>query len=61
MNYYPEPDSHMRNKVNIVLYLSNYPTEKKDATDVDTSNLATKRCFIALKAEAEKIDVNMFD
>ena len=28
MSYYPEPDSHIRNKVKVVLDLSNYATKK---------------------------------
>ena len=40
LSYYPEPDSHIRDKVELVLELSNYTTkeELKHATDVDTSN-----------------------
>ena len=29
MSYYSEPDSHIRNKVKVVLQLSNYATEKE--------------------------------
>ena len=29
MSYYPEPDSHIRGKVKIVLELSNYVTKKE--------------------------------
>ena len=44
MYYCPEPDSLIRDKVKVVLRLSNYATQKelKDATDVDRSNLAAK-------------------
>ena len=28
MNYYPEPDSYIRDKVKVVLHLSNYATKK---------------------------------
>ena len=28
MSYYPEPDNHIRDKVNLVLDLSNYSTKK---------------------------------
>ena len=40
--------------------LSNYATKKelKHATCVDTSKLAAKRDFIALKAEVDKLDMN---
>ena len=60
MSYYPEQDSHIRNKVKIVLDLSNYATKKEleHATIVDTSDLAAKKYFIALKVEAGKLDIN---
>ena len=59
MSYYAEPGSHVRNKVKVVLDLSNYATKKelKHATGVDTSDLAAKD-FIALKAEVDKLDIN---
>ena len=59
MSYYPEPDSHIRDKVEVALYLSNYETEKEleHATAVDTAGLAGKKDFIALKAEADKLDI----
>ena len=60
MSYYRESDSHTRDKVNVVLDLSNYATKKelKGTTGVDTSNLAAKTNFIALKAEVDKLDTN---
>ena len=38
MSYYPEPDSHIRDKVKVVLDLSYYTTKKEfdHATGVDT-------------------------
>ena len=44
MIYYPEPDSHIRDKVKLVLDLQNYATKKKTdhATDVDTYDLAAE-------------------
>ena len=62
MSYYPEPDSHVRDKVKVVLELSNYATKKElqHATGIDTSDLAAKKYFIALKAEVKKIDINKF-
>ena len=38
MSYYPEPDSHIRDKVKVVSDLSNYATQKEleHATGVDT-------------------------
>ena len=40
MSYYPEPDSHIRDKVKLVLNLSNYAIKKelKHATGVGTLN-----------------------
>ena len=60
MSYYPEPGSHISNKVKAVLDLPNYATKKEldHATGVDTSDLAAKKAFIALKAEVEKLDIN---
>ena len=56
---YPEPDSHVRDKVKVVLDLWNYAIKKElnDATGVDTSNSAAKRYFVALKAEVDKIRI----
>ena len=60
MGYYPEPDSHIRDKVNVVLDLSNYATRKEleNTTGIDTSDLAAKKDIIALKAEVDKLDIN---
>ena len=40
--------------------MSNYATKKEfdHATGVDTSDLAAKTDFIALKAEVDKVDIN---
>ena len=53
MSYYPESDNHIRDKVKVVLDLSNYVTKKEldHATGVDISDLAGKKNFIALKAD----------
>ena len=55
MSYYPEPD-YIRDKVNIVLELSNYSTKEEieHGPDVGTSNLADKKYFVALKAKIDK-------
>ena len=60
MSYYPEPNSHIRDKVKVVLVLSNYATKKEleRATCIDTSHLAVKKDFIALKAEVDKLGIN---
>ena len=53
MSYYPD-------KVKVVLDLSNSATKKvlDHATGVDTSHLATKKDFLALKGELDKVDIN---
>ena len=60
MNYYPEPDNHIRDKVKVVLHFSNYATKKEleHASGVDTSDLAAKKDFVALKDEVVKLDFN---
>ena len=60
MSYHQEPDSYIRNKVKVVLALSNYVTKKESghAAGVDTSDLAAKKNFIALKAEVDKLDIH---
>ena len=61
MSYYSEPDSHIRNKVKVVLQLSNYATEKEleHALGVNIPDLAAKKYFFALKAEIGKLDINI--
>ena len=51
MIYYSEPYSHIKDKVKVVLDLSNYATKKElnDASGVETSSLAAKRDFVKLK------------
>ena len=60
MSYYPKPDSHIRDKVKVVLDLTNYATRKglEHATGIETSDLAAKKDFIVLKAEVDKLDIN---
>ena len=50
MSYYPEPDSHIRDKVKVVLELST-KKELNNAATADTSNLAAERDFIVWKAQ----------
>ena len=59
MNHYLEPDSHIRDKVKVVLDLSNYAT-KKNSTILQAliHLICTKKYFIALKTEVEKLDIN---
>ena len=60
MSYYPEPDSRIRDKVKLVLDLSNYASEKEleRTTDIDTFDVVAKKDFIALEAEVDKLDMN---
>ena len=46
MSYYPEPDGHIRDKVKVVLDLSNCATKKDHATNVDTFDLAAKKILL---------------
>ena len=45
---YPEPDSHIRDKIIVVLDMSNYATKKEldHAKGVDTSDLAVKKVLL---------------
>ena len=54
MSHYPEPDSHNRDKVKIVLELSNYAANKElgHTTGVNTSDLAAKK---EINSEKSKI------
>ena len=60
MSYHPEPDSHIRDKVKVVLDLSNYTTKKElDYTiSVDTSDLAAKKYYIALRLNLTNLSIN---
>ena len=60
MSYYPAPDSHIRDKGKVVLDLSNYATKKEleHTAGIDTSDLAAKKDYFALKAEVDKLNIN---
>ena len=64
IRYYPEPVCHIKFKIKAVLDLfiqsTIYATKKEldHATGVDTSDLAAKNYFIALKAKVDKLDIN---
>ena len=60
MSYYSEPDTHIIDKVKVVLQLSNYATRKdlEHATGIDTSDVAAKKDFAVLKAEVDKQEIN---
>ena len=67
MSYYLEPDSHVRDKVKVILGMSNYADKKelKHDTGVDRSDLAAEKDFAALKSEVQdkavKTKVNNLD
>ena len=48
MSYYPEPGSHIRDKVKVAVDLSNYATVKEldHASGIDTSDLAAKNILL---------------
>ena len=52
--------SHIKDRVKVVLDSSNYAIKEEldHATGVDTSDLATKKNCIALKAEGYKLGIN---
>ena len=60
MIYHPEWDSHITDTDKLVLDLTNYASKKElqCTTGVDKSNLAAKKDFIALKADADKLDTH---
>ena len=60
MSYYPEPQRHIKVKVKVVLDVSVNSDKKgsEHATGIDTSDLAAKYDFVALKIEVDKLDIN---
>ena len=58
MDYCQEQETYIRDKVKVILDLSNFTTNKelKIVAVADTSNLAHN--FIALKADVHKLDVD---
>ena len=62
MNYYPEPDSHIRDKVKVVSDLSNQIMllQKNDIMLQALIHLIQrlKKYFIALEAKIDKLDIN---
>ena len=60
MSYYSQPESHITNRINVELDLSNYPT-KSDLKGVaydKTSNLTVREDFPSLKVRVDKLDVD---
>ena len=64
MSYYSEPDSHIIDKVKVVLDLSNYAAKKANYANkrkcypgVDISDSAAKKGFIAVETEVDKLNI----
>ena len=53
--------NQLEDNINVKVDLSNYATkiDLKNATGIDTSKLATKSDLASLKAEVDKIDVDI--
>ena len=51
MNYYPDQDSHIIDKVKVVFELPNYATKKEweHGRGLDTSDLIAKKIFLLWK------------
>ena len=60
MSYYGEPDSHIRDKVKVVIDLLNYATktELDHAASIYTTDLAAKKDFMTLKGKVDKLHFN---
>ena len=60
MSYYQGPVSHVGDKIKVIQDFTNYVTKWRleDATGIDTSYLATKKYFVALKAEVDQLHIN---
>ena len=56
MRYYPEPNSHVRDKVKVEIDLSNYANKNEldHATGVGTSVLASKKRFYCFESRSWK-------
>ena len=52
-------DNQIRDKVKVLLDLSNYTTKKLEHTaGADAPNLTAKKDFVTLKAQVEKLGIN---
>ena len=60
MSFYPEPDSHSRNKIKFELDLSGYSTncDIGQASGFDISEFAKKVVLSSLKSNANKLDAD---
>ena len=60
MSYYSQPESHITNRINVELDLSNYPTKSdlKGVAYAKTSNLTVREDLPSLKVRVDKLDVD---
>ena len=58
MSYYPEPDSHIKDKVKVVLYMSNYAAKNKYNMPQGSIHLMQLIKNIAFKAKVDKQYMN---
>ena len=58
--YFPEPYSHIKNKINVELYLCNYATKSdfKGASGIDTSEFAKKVNLASLISDVHDFDIS---
>ena len=59
--YFPKPYEPFGRDINVNVDLSNYATKAdlKNSTGIDTSKLATKSDLLSLKAEVDKLDIEI--
>ena len=58
MSYYPVPDSHIREKIKVVLDLSNYDTKKAEVGKIDITKLINVPTTLNnLKIKLDDLDV----
>ena len=58
--YFPKPYKRFGGDINVKVDLSNYAakTDSKNATEIDTSELAAKSYLVNLKAEVDKLGID---
>ena len=59
--YFTKPYEPFGGDISVTVDLSNYATKAdlKNATGMDTSKLAAKSDLVSLKAEADKLDIDI--
>ena len=56
--YFPKPCEPFWGGINVKVDLSNYATDLKNTTGIDTSKLAAKSDLVSLKAEVDKLNID---